>query len=91
MRTIAVASFKGGTGKTTIAANLAAGLADAGHRTLLVDLDPQAGLSEYYPTGDGPTLAEAPGYHEPISTYAPRSASAEDFEKLTLAILKTVL
>ena len=44
-RTIAVASQKGGVGKTTTVASLGVALSELGEEVLLVDLDPQACLT----------------------------------------------
>ena len=42
MKTLAILSRKGGTGKTTIAVHLSVAAEQAGHTTALIDLDPQA-------------------------------------------------
>ena len=47
---ITVAQQKGGAGKTTLAAHLAAAWAGAGKKVALVDIDPQASLSAWYKT-----------------------------------------
>lgn len=44
-KVIAVSSNKGGTGKTTIASNLAGLMAENGYKVLIIDLDGQANLS----------------------------------------------
>lgn len=61
---LTICSTKGGVGKTTLTANLAGFLADAGQRVLLVDADIQPTLSSYYPLAQ---QAEG-GLHQLITT-----------------------
>lgn len=59
MRRIAVLNQKGGVGKTTSTVNLAAALAAEGHKTLVLDLDPQAHATLHLgllPGRSGPSL-----------------------------------
>ena len=47
MKTIALVTQKGGSGKTTIAANLAVAAAEAGETVIALDLDPQGSLTAW--------------------------------------------
>lgn len=48
LQVVAVANFKGGSGKTTHAVHLAEYLALRGYRVLAVDMDPQASMTEFF-------------------------------------------
>lgn len=63
---IAVSNHKGGVGKTTSTVNLGAALASKGYRVCLVDLDPQANLTQsFFKTMD----PERSIYHNLKGTY----------------------
>ena len=85
MKTLAILSRKGGTGKTTLAVNLSVAAARAGHSTILVDLDPQASAAKWNDNREG---------DDPVVVASPASRLGEVLTKAenagaTLAILDT--
>jgi len=92
MKTIAIANNKGGCGKTTTTEHLGELLAGRGMRTLLVDLDPQANLSQRFRFTAGQpnfTIADAlGGAAEPtvqLNEVVGHVGSAVDYTPLYLA------
>ena len=63
MKTIAVIARKGGSGKTTVAVNLAIAAHRRGYVVQLADTDPQGSSSEVLKArkGDGPTVIRTTG------------------------------
>lgn len=61
MKTILITSQKGGSGKTTLARNLAVAASTGGKRVLCLDLDPQSSLRAWWASreADEPSMLEA--------------------------------
>ena len=85
MKTLAVLSRKGGTGKTTLAVNLAVAAEHAGHRVAIVDLDSQASASEWSDWRD----AETPAVISVHSARLPQVLHKLQQDGITFAILDT--
>ncbi len=52
MKVVSVINYKGGVGKSTLAANLGAYAASVGRRVLMIDMDPQTHLTFSFMTPD---------------------------------------
>jgi chromosome partitioning protein len=63
---IAVMNQKGGAGKTTIALNLSAVLAEQGRRVMLVDADPQQSAQDWAAVRETPLAFQVIGMSKPI-------------------------
>lgn len=85
MKTLAILSRKGGTGKTTLAVNLAVAAERAGHRVAIIDLDSQASASEWSDWRD----AETPAVISVHSARLPQVLHKLQQDSITFAILDT--
>ena len=85
MYAISLVAQKGGTGKTTLAINLAVAAEAGGHRAVLIDLDPQASAAGWgdHRTLDRPVVAPVPATRLDDALGAARAHGAD------LAIIDT--
>ena len=84
-KVIAIAQHKGGVGKTVTTVNLGASLAELGKRVLVIDIDPQASLTQSF--GNNPSELEHSIYNALAQTDLPLDAVMLD---TTVADLKLI-
>jgi chromosome partitioning protein len=79
MKTVAVESGKGGSGKTTTILNLAVAASIAGKTVVVIDLDPQASAAEWKDsrTAETPVVVSVPPTRLPQAIQAARDGGAE--------------
>jgi chromosome partitioning protein len=79
VKTIAIESQKGGTGKTTIALNLAVAAERAGHTAVVIDLDPQASAAGWKDTrqAETPVVVSVPAARLQQALQAAQDGGAE--------------
>lgn len=85
MHTVAMLSQKGGTGKTTLSLHLAVAAETAGHRAVVIDLDPQASAAGWKDSrqGETPVVVSVP------STRLPQAVQAAQDGGAALAVIDT--
>jgi chromosome partitioning protein len=79
MKTVALLSQKGGTGKTTLALHLAVAAEGAGRPTVVIDLDPQASAAGWKDSrqAEAPTVVSVPAARLPQALQAAQEGGAE--------------
>ena len=85
MKTLAILSRKGGTGKTTLAVHLSVAATLAGHTTVLIDLDPQASACKWSDIRH----ADAPAVISAHEARLPEVLHKAEHNGVDLAILDT--
>ncbi|HEX4077922.1 MAG TPA: ParA family protein [Rhizomicrobium sp.] len=79
MKTVAMLSQKGGTGKTTLTLHLAVAAEAAGRATVVIDLDPQASAAGWKDSrkAEAPAVISVPAARLPQALQAAQDGGAD--------------